>query len=199
MNLQEETIKGPQFMKTQLMRFLGLGLLGASLVGCTSINSGNLGHDVKPLPYKNGEEATIVKRTSRVDLNTGKMTTVTEEVAESGLAVNKQIQLKKLETARDVGVARAVSGSGGTATRGFWGSLLGGPANYYGANGGTYYGRGYGDNSAGGINVLGGVGGPNGAAAYNNGTGGVNVLGGVGGGIQRGYDNTSGGVNVITR
>ncbi len=183
-------------MKKKLIRF---GLFLATVMwtltsACTSINSGNLGHDVRPPKYGKDEEAITSKVVTATDAK-GRSTITTEATSLTGLEVARQIELKKLETARDVGVARAISGSG--ATRGFWSSLLGGPANYYGGSGGTYYGQG--DNSAGGVNTLSGGGNVTTGVYYNNSPGGANTTGGSGVGIQGGYNNGSGGVNIITR
>lgn len=128
-------------MKTNKILSILAVLVALSLSGC-AINSGNVGKNIKPLPYGTDEVARVTKKTMTSTNPDGGVITF-EQTTKTGLEVNSEIQHHRLDMATQVGVAQAKKSSSGG---GFWGWLTT-PTPYYGGGGyytsGGYYGGSY--------------------------------------------------------
>ncbi|HCH59866.1 MAG TPA: hypothetical protein DEV73_04635 [Candidatus Zambryskibacteria bacterium] len=111
--------------------------------GCAFNGNTAIAQKTGPLPYIEGEKATVTKTTTDIGPD-GRVTTHTESEVKSGLAVNEGIQRHKLQVAEKVGTVQVQANSRPTWNAGYaWQKQYGGryyppshPPQYCGGNGG---------------------------------------------------------------
>ncbi len=81
--------------------------------GCVGIGNGNVGKNIQPPPYGEGEKSIVVHEKKHIDAD-GKVTSDIDITTKSGLAVSEGVINKKTDMVRDVKVSEA---GGGLLTR----------------------------------------------------------------------------------